>query len=46
MSLNLTTIKHHIIGNGWERQRSSAELRSFVDGLHSRVADIELEVSL
>lgn len=46
MSLNLTTIKNQIISTSWERRRSSAELRSFVDGLHAKVAEVDLEISL
>lgn len=46
--MHLTKIASLITRNfhaTWERERSVDELRSFVDGLHGHVQDVELEVS-
>lgn len=42
MSLNFNTLKQAFIPNSWERARTTDELKSFIDTLHERVADVDL----
>lgn len=45
ISKTFATIISTIARSSWNRQRSSIELRNFVDRMSSRIDDIELDIA-